>query len=68
MNQQSFSVANVESFCATWFRKALTTLMAALQGSKKNEEPQQPKDYVQPAANSGVWETVERKVIGDDWC
>jgi len=67
MIQPNFSVANAVSFCATWFKKVSTTLTAVLQGSKKNEEPQQPKDYVEPVANSGAWGIVERKVIGDDW-
>lgn len=67
MTQPNFSAAKCVSFCASWIKAAWTRLMAALPESKKNAEPQQPKDYAEPVANSGVWEIVDRKVIGDDW-
>ena len=67
MTQPNFSAANAVSYCASWLKAVSTRLMAALPESKKNAVPQQPKDYVEPVANSGVWGIVERKGIGDDW-
>lgn len=67
MTQQNFSAASVVSFCVSWLKAVSTRLMAVLPESKKNAVPQQPKDYVEPVANSGVWGIVERKGIGDDW-
>lgn len=67
MTQPNFSAASAVSFCASWIKAASMRLMAALPESKKNAAPQQPKDYAEPVANSGVWGIVDRKVIGDDW-
>lgn len=67
MTQPNFSVAKCVSFCGWLLKKATTLLMDALPKSKKDAVPQQPKDYAEPVANSGVWAIVDRKVIGDDW-
>lgn len=67
MTQLKFFAASAVSFCASWLQAASMRLTAALQKSKKDAVPQQPKDYAEPAANSGAWGTVGREVIGDDW-
>lgn len=67
MTRPNFSAASAASFCVSWTKAAWTQLMHVLPESKKDAEPQQPKDYAEPVANSGVWEIVGGKGIGDDW-